>query len=83
MARQDLYDLYLRKLGEDELKKEKALEAINKSGITNWENTLNYTVEYFIKYIVTLSYKVSLFLYIVEVICGNFFPDTISYLYGI
>ena len=42
---------YVAFTSNDELKKEKALEAINKSGITNWENTLNYTVEYFIKYI--------------------------------
>jgi hypothetical protein len=39
MARQDLYDLYLRKLGEDELKKEKSMtetviNAIRESDLT-------------------------------------------------
>lgn len=42
---------YVAFTSNDELKKEKTLKAINKSGILNWDNSLNYTVEYLIKYI--------------------------------
>lgn len=42
---------YVAFISNDEIKKEKILEAINKGGITNWDNSLDYTVDYLIKYI--------------------------------
>ena len=42
---------YVAFISNDEIKKEKILEAINKGRITNWDNSLNYTVDYLIKYI--------------------------------
>lgn len=42
---------YVAFISNNEIKKEKVLEAINKGGITNWDNSLNYTVDYLIKYI--------------------------------
>lgn len=42
---------YIAFISNDEIKKEKILEAINKGGITNWDNSLDYTVDYLIKYI--------------------------------
>lgn len=42
---------YVAFTSNDELKKQKATEEINKRGIIGWDNSLNDTVEYFIEHI--------------------------------
>lgn len=42
---------YVAFTSNDEIKKRKSIEAINKDGITDWDNSLNHTVDYLIKYI--------------------------------